>query len=129
METLTWPTLQTNSYLSTSTRRSDYSRRSSNISSPIRSPSRGVGCQTPDRDTAANEKSSTSISSIYGKNSGVEIKTCASLQEMSSVRIPPQGDRWWCILVRLLNRCKYVRVSSIICLLCFALGILLSGGA
>lgn len=49
--------------------------------------------------SSAEEKSFTSISSIYGKNSGVEIKTCAALQEMISVRIPPQNDQWWCILV------------------------------
>lgn len=45
------------------------------------------------------EKSFSSISSIYGKNSGVEIKTCAALTEMVSVSVPAQNDQWWCILV------------------------------
>lgn len=43
------------------------------------------------------------MSSIYGKNSGIEIKSCAALQEISMIRIPPpQGDNWWCILVILV---------------------------
>lgn len=48
----------------------------------------------------SEEKSFSSISSIYGKNSGVEVKTCAALSEMVSVRVPIQCDQWWCILVR-----------------------------
>lgn len=117
---------QTHSYLSTSTRRSDHSRRSSNMSSPIRSSSHG--CRSPDPESAANETSTTSISSIYGKNSGVEIKTCASLQEMSSVRIPAHGDRWWCILVS----CVFLVTHAFIFITCigfFFAGILLPGGA
>lgn len=50
-------------------------------------------------NSGPDEKSFTSMSSIYGKNSGVEVKTCAALQEMSTIRIPSQGDNWWCILV------------------------------
>lgn len=105
---------QTQSILSTSTRHS--SRRSSNVSSPMRTDEGGRTPRwggSPDHHAASvpNEKSSTSMSSIYGKNSGVEIKTCASLQEMSSVRIPSQGDRWWCILVTTRSRvesfCRY----------------------
>lgn len=53
----------------------------------------------PKPTTPCEERSFSSISSIYGKNSGVEVKTCASLKEMISVRMPPQGDQWWCILV------------------------------
>lgn len=48
---------------------------------------------------STDEKSFSSISSIYGKNSGIEIKTCASLKEMVSVRMPSKSDQWWCILV------------------------------
>lgn len=50
---------------------------------------------------ANDEKSFSSISSIYGKNSGLEVKTCAALQEMVNVRIPSQSDQWWCIVVRM----------------------------
>lgn len=65
---------------------------SSNKSSPTRS-------QCNNSSYNIDEKSFTSMSSIYGKNSGVEVKTCAALQEMSTIRIPSQGDNWWCILV------------------------------
>lgn len=64
----------------------------SSRSSPMRSQ---ISIATNTRE----EKSFSSISSIYGKNSGVEIKTCADLGEMVSVRIPAQNDQWWCILV------------------------------
>lgn len=50
---------------------------------------------------ANDGKSFSSISSIYGKNSGLEVKTCAALQEMINVRIPSQSDQWWCIVVRI----------------------------
>lgn len=46
-----------------------------------------------------NEKSYTCMSSLYGKNSGVEILTCAALNEMIAVKIPSESDNWWCILV------------------------------
>lgn len=80
---------------SNSTKLSSDCHLSSNNSSPCRSNSGSVS-------TACNigdENSFSSMSSIYGKNSGIEIKSCASLQELSTVRIPAQGDNWWCILV------------------------------
>lgn len=108
--------LQTASNISSSTitRYSD-SRRSSAISSPTRSVDSArsprhlsVAQQQQDAAAAAAEKSSTSMSSIYGKNSGVEIKTCAALQEIALVRIPAQGDNWWCILVCVMRlRCVF----------------------
>lgn len=52
------------------------------------------------------QKSFSSISSIYGKNSGVEIKTCAALDEMVSIRIPAQCNQWWCILVSFTKKKK-----------------------
>lgn len=68
---------------------------SDRMSSARSSPSRNYSSVS----TLQEEKSFSSISSIYGKNSGVEVKTCAPLLEMLSVRIPAQGDQWWCILV------------------------------
>lgn len=80
---------------------------SSNLSTPSRlttstrsSPRRWQSA--PKYNEQYEEKSFSSISSIYGKNSGVEIKTCASLKEMISVRVPAANDQWWCILVRYL---------------------------
>lgn len=44
-------------------------------------------------------KSYTSMSSFYGKNSGVEILTCATLDEMVTIKISANNNHWWCILV------------------------------
>ena len=52
---------------------------------------------------STEEKSYTNMSSFYGKNSGVEVLTCASIDEMSAVKIPAISSNWWCILVRLLG--------------------------
>lgn len=87
--------LQTISSLSNSTNLSGYRMTSSNKSSPTRSQCNNSSVY----NSGPDEKSFTSMSSIYGKNSGVEVKTCAALQEMSSIRIPSQGENWWCILV------------------------------
>lgn len=67
------------------------------ISSTKSSPSRSQSLVPMENE----EKSFSSISSIYGNNSGIEVKTCAALQEMVSVRIPSHCDQWWCILVSL----------------------------
>lgn len=68
------------------------------LSSTRSSPSRSQSIATT--HNANDEKSFSSISSIYGKNSGLEVKTCAALQEMVNVRIPSHSDQWWCIVVR-----------------------------
>lgn len=67
------------------------------LSSTRSSPSRSQSIST--MHNANDEKSFSSISSIYGKNSGLEVKTCAALQEMVNVRIPSHSDQWWCIVV------------------------------
>lgn len=48
-------------------------------------------------------KSHTNMSSFYGKNSGIEILTCATLEEMTSIKIPGDSNTWWCMLVCYLN--------------------------
>uniref|UniRef100_A0A182N5Y5 PH domain-containing protein n=1 Tax=Anopheles dirus TaxID=7168 RepID=A0A182N5Y5_9DIPT len=55
------------------------------------------------------EKSYTNMSSFYGKNSGVEVLTCASIDEMSAVKIPAVSSNWWCILE---FECQEVRENS-----------------
>lgn len=89
--------------LSVSTNLSD---TCSNISTPTRFSDRFSSARSsPSRNPAAEqqsplpEKSFSSISSIYGKNAGLEVKTCAALQEIVSIRVPAHGDQWWCILV------------------------------
>ncbi|XP_058824988.1 uncharacterized protein LOC131685345 isoform X2 [Topomyia yanbarensis] len=55
------------------------------------------------------DKSYTNMSSFYGKNSGVEVLTCASIDEMSAVKIPAISSNWWCILE---FECQEVRENS-----------------
>uniref|UniRef100_A0A182IVQ3 PH domain-containing protein n=1 Tax=Anopheles atroparvus TaxID=41427 RepID=A0A182IVQ3_ANOAO len=57
----------------------------------------------------SEEKSYTNMSSFYGKNSGVEVLTCASIDEMSAVKIPAVSSNWWCILE---FECQEVRENS-----------------
>lgn len=78
------------STLSTPTRRNN-----SNLSTPTMQPKGLTTIQT----SYINEKSYTSMSSFYGKNSGVEILTCAALNEIVTLKIPAEQNNWWCILV------------------------------
>ncbi|XP_035774533.1 uncharacterized protein LOC118457252 [Anopheles albimanus] len=55
------------------------------------------------------DKSYTNMSSFYGKNSGVEVLTCASIDEMAAVKIPAVASNWWCILE---FECQEVRECS-----------------
>ncbi|XP_055848213.1 uncharacterized protein LOC129913510 isoform X2 [Episyrphus balteatus] len=55
------------------------------------------------------ETSSTNMSSVYGKNSGIEILTCADIKEMTGIKIPSHNDTWWCVLE---FSCQEVRESS-----------------
>jgi len=41
---------------------------------------------------------SQSMSSVYGKNSGLEILTCADIKAMTGIKIPSHSETWWCIL-------------------------------
>lgn len=44
-------------------------------------------------------QSHTNMTSLYGKNSGIEILTCASIEELISIKIPNDEETWWCLLV------------------------------
>lgn len=61
------------------------------------------------RSSFEEERSSTNMSSVYGKNSGIEILTCADIKEMTGIKIPSHNDTWWCILE---FSCQEVRESS-----------------
>jgi hypothetical protein len=45
-------------------------------------------------------KSHTNMTSFYGKNSGIEVLTCASIEELISIKMPNDEESWWCLLVR-----------------------------
>ncbi|XP_017463464.1 PREDICTED: uncharacterized protein LOC108356870 isoform X1 [Rhagoletis zephyria] len=47
--------------------------------------------------------------SVYGKNSGLEILTCADIKEMTGIKIPSHNDTWWCVLE---FSCQEVREST-----------------
>lgn len=53
----------------------------------------------PRSSSYPEEKSFTNMSSIYGKNSGVEVLMCAAIEELIAVHLPSNKDQWWCILV------------------------------
>ncbi|XP_053671270.1 uncharacterized protein LOC128721533 [Anopheles nili] len=85
-------------------------------SSPARSLPRSVGVLNSEAPSlvellgsGTEEKSYTNMSSFYGKNSGVEVLTCASIDEMSAIKIPAVSSNWWCILE---FECQEVRENS-----------------
>ena len=84
---------RTNSTMSTPTKMSSLSQRNTIINPP------------------SEEKSYTNMTSFYGKNSGVEVLTCASIDEMNAVRISAQPSNYWCILV-----CPKILVLYIFCI-------------
>lgn len=49
------------------------------------------------KSTSAEEQSQ-SMSSVYGKNSGLEILTCADIKAMTGIKIPSHSETWWCVL-------------------------------
>lgn len=81
-----------------------------NTHSPSRSCRRqsSVDGLTPG-EGGGDERSHTNMTSFYGKNSGVEVLTCASIDEMTAVRIPAVSSNWWCILE---FECQEVRETS-----------------
>lgn len=54
-------------------------------------------------------KSYTNMASFYGKNSGIEVLTCASIDEMITIKIPGDTNSWWCTLE---FSCQEVRENS-----------------
>ncbi|XP_070499969.1 dentin sialophosphoprotein [Chironomus tepperi] len=84
---------------------------SSSASTPSRScRSNSTMCSTPtklSKKTNYDESQShTNMTSFYGKNSGIEVLTCASIEELISIKISQDEESWWCILEFL---CQEVR--------------------
>lgn len=86
----------------------DTSSEVSSIRSSASTPSRGCRsnstmCSTPtklSKKTNYDESQShTNMTSFYGKNSGIEVLTCAAIEELISIKVPYDEDSWWCILV------------------------------
>uniref|UniRef100_A0A1Q3FD37 Putative pleckstrin similarity domain protein n=1 Tax=Culex tarsalis TaxID=7177 RepID=A0A1Q3FD37_CULTA len=107
---------------STPTRFNSDRRSNSTTSTPTKGGAAALNLQSPSRSyrpgssidgiiggTGGDEKSHTNMSSFYGKNSGVEVLTCASIDEMSAVKIPAISSNWWCILE---FECQEVRENS-----------------
>ncbi|KAG5682341.1 hypothetical protein PVAND_011700 [Polypedilum vanderplanki] len=85
----------------------DTSSEISSIRSTISTPSRGCRsnstiCSTSTKASKKNHydesHSHTNMTSFYGKNSGIEVLTCAAIEELISIKIPYDEDSWWCIL-------------------------------
>lgn len=84
----------------------------SSIRSTPSTPSRGCRSistfsSTPTRQTRKHNfdesTSNTNMTSFYGKNSGIEVLTCAAIEELTSLRIPKNENSWWCLLVSCVN--------------------------
>ncbi|EDW59671.2 uncharacterized protein prd1 isoform X2 [Drosophila virilis] len=85
---------------------------SSLLSSTMSTPTRGTqrSCSslnsTPTKNSLDASKAlpktvsgqAQSMSSVYGKNSGLEILTCADIKAMTGIKIPSHSETWWCIL-------------------------------
>lgn len=84
---------------------SEVSSIRSTPSTPSRSGCRSNStvCSTPTRQSKKINydecHSHTNMTSFYGKNSGIEVLTCAAIEELISIKIPNDAESWWCILV------------------------------
>ncbi|XP_055613349.1 pleckstrin homology domain-containing family M member 2-like [Uranotaenia lowii] len=79
------------------------------LNSPARSYQRRPSSTVDELLGGGDDQSYTNMSSFYGKNSGVEVLTCASIDEMIAVKIPANSSNWWCILE---FECQEVRETS-----------------
>lgn len=76
---------------------SDRKSNNSNISTPTKIGSIG---KSTTMMMFNEDKSHTNMTSFYGKNSGVEILTCAAIDDMLSIKVPSDSNELWCIVVR-----------------------------
>lgn len=51
----------------------------------------------------SDDKSYTNMTSFYGKDSGLEILTCAAIDDMISIKVPASSTELWCVLVGVNN--------------------------
>ncbi|XP_017849255.1 uncharacterized protein LOC108604340 isoform X2 [Drosophila busckii] len=81
---------------------------SSTMSTPTRGPLRYSSSlnstptkqllDTQDKPSTVTVGQSKNMSSVYGRNSGLEILTCADIKAMTGIKIPSHSETWWCIL-------------------------------
>lgn len=97
----------------------DTSSEVSSIRSSPSTPSRGcrsisTACSTPTRQTRKpnfdESTSHTNMTSFYGKNSGIEVLTCAAIEELTSLRVSSNDTSWWCLLVSELEIPLYLLI-------------------
>ncbi|XP_016980295.1 uncharacterized protein LOC108045475 [Drosophila rhopaloa] len=50
------------------------------------------------KEDATSPKKSQRMTSVYGKNSGLAILTCADIKAMTGIKITSRSETWWCIL-------------------------------
>lgn len=65
--------------------------------------------QIPTECAMQTETRYSNMYSVYGKDSGLEILTCADIKEMTGIKIPSHNDTWWCVLE---FSCQEVRDST-----------------
>ncbi|XP_063708869.1 LOW QUALITY PROTEIN: uncharacterized protein LOC134837424 [Culicoides brevitarsis] len=87
---------------------SDRKSNHSNISTPTKQSSIGKSTSTM-MFCGDDSKSHTNMTSFYGKNSGVEILTCAAIDDMVSIKVPSDSNELWAIVE---FSCQEVRENS-----------------
>ncbi|XP_017011768.2 uncharacterized protein prd1 [Drosophila takahashii] len=50
------------------------------------------------KENATSPGKSQRMTSVYGKNSGLAILTCADIKAMTGIKITSRSETWWCIL-------------------------------
>jgi len=81
------------STISTPTRGTQHS-----YSSLSSTPTKQTNEDAAPKETVASPEKSQRMTSVYGKNSGLAILTCADIKEMTGIKITSRSETWWCIL-------------------------------
>ncbi|KAH8295207.1 hypothetical protein KR018_008710 [Drosophila ironensis] len=63
-------------------------------------PTKNCNLSNPSKedDVSPTDKANNRMTSVYGKNSGLAILTCADIKAMTGIKITSRSETWWCIL-------------------------------
>ncbi|XP_070137270.1 uncharacterized protein prd1 isoform X2 [Drosophila bipectinata] len=81
------------STMSTPTRGTQHS-----YSSLSSTPTKNSNIPNPSKEETSSPGKAQQMTSVYGKNSGLAILTCADIKAMTGIKITSRNEVWWCIL-------------------------------
>ncbi|KAH8383520.1 hypothetical protein KR009_009075 [Drosophila setifemur] len=61
-------------------------------------PTRSANIPEPSKEDTTSPGKSNRMTSVYGKNSGLAILTCADIKAMTGIKITSRSETWWCVL-------------------------------